>query len=113
MDSGTSARAPELAGFQRRHLRALAHALRPLVQVGAGGASASVLAAVDAALGDHELVKVRLREPADKRTLARALAEGSGSALCGVVGHTVILYRPHPERPRIELPTRPRSPGGG
>lgn len=107
MGSETAAPAPELAGFQRRHLRALAHPLRPLVQVGAGGASASVLAAVDAALDDHELVKVRLREPQDKRTLARTLAQGSGAALCGVVGHTVILYRPHPERPRIELPSRP------
>jgi RNA-binding protein len=113
MDPEASPRAPELAGFQRRHLRALAHPLRPLVQVGAGGASTSVLAAVDAALGEHELVKIRLREPEDKRALARTLAEGSGAALCGVVGHTVILYRPHPERPRIELPTRPGTTGAG
>ena len=96
----------ELAGYQRRFLRGKAHALKPLVQVGEGGLSESVLGALDAALADHELVKVRLREPEDKKAAAKALALASGAALCGVVGHTVILYRPHPDGPRIELPTR-------
>ena len=68
--------------------------------------SEGVLRALDKALFDHELIKVRLREPEDKRAMAAALAEGSGAALCGLVGHTAILYRPHPEKPRIELPTR-------
>jgi RNA-binding protein len=95
---------PELKGRQRKHLRSLAHPLKPLVHVGDGGISAGVVEAVDGALRDHELVKVRLHEPEDKKAAARALAEASGSALCGVVGHTVILYRPHPEDPKIELP---------
>ncbi|MBW2360133.1 MAG: ribosome assembly RNA-binding protein YhbY [Deltaproteobacteria bacterium] len=99
-------RAPELASYQRRFLRSQAHPLRPLVQVGEGGLSASLLGALEEALRDHELVKVRLREPQDKKAAARELAEASRSALCGVVGHTVILYRPHPEEPQIELPTR-------
>lgn len=98
--------APELAGFQRKFLRSQAHPLRPLVQVGESGVSEAILGALDAALRDHELVKVRLREPDDKKAAARALADASQAALCGVVGHTVILYRPHPEDPQIELPTR-------
>ena len=61
---------------------------------------------VERALDDHELVKVRLREPEDKKASARDLAERCGAELCGLVGHTVILYRRHPERPRIELPER-------
>jgi RNA-binding protein len=100
---------PELDGRQRRHLRGLAHALRPLVQVGEAGLGPPVLRAVDEALHRHELVKVRLHEPEDKRALARALAEGTGAALCGLVGHTVILYRPNPEAPRIQLPARAES----
>ena len=95
-----------LRGFQRRHLRKLAHPLRPLVFVGEAGAGDAVLAAIDRALLDHELVKVRLREPEDKKELARSLAERSGAELCGLVGHTVILYRPHPDGPRLELPER-------
>ena len=96
--------APELSGRQRRHLRGLAHPLRPLVHVGEDGISAGVVQAVGQALLDHELVKVRLHAPESKKILAQSLAESSGAALCGLVGHTVILYRPHPEGPRIALP---------
>lgn len=96
--------APELQGRQRKHLRSLAHPLKPLVHVGESGISQGVVEAVDQALRDHELVKVRLHEPEDKKATARALADASDAALCGVVGHTVILYRPHPDDPTIELP---------
>ncbi len=99
-----------LRGFQRKYLRKLAHPLRPVVYVGAAGAAEPVLAALEHALRDHELVKIRLHEPADKNAMARELAEKSGSELCGLIGHTVILYRRNPEEPRIELPAR-ESPG--
>jgi RNA-binding protein len=95
--------AAALSGKDRRRLRALAHPLRPVVHVGTDGAGAAVLAALDQALSDHELVKVRLLEPDDKRALARELAEASGAELAGLVGHTAILYRRNPERPRIAL----------
>jgi RNA-binding protein len=92
---------PELTSRQRKRLRGLAHALEPVVHVGAGGVSPAVLQSVDEALAAHELIKVRLHEPADKAADARAVADGTGATLCGLVGHTVILYRRHPERPRI------------
>jgi RNA-binding protein len=98
--------APILAGYQRKHLRSLAHNLKPLVQVGEAGLSAAVVAATNAALDDHELVKVRLNQPEDKRKMAENLAQKSHSALCGLVGHTVILYRRHPKNPRVEVPAR-------
>ena len=92
-----------LTSRQRKHLRGLAHSLEPVVQVGQAGVTDAVLRNVDEALLAHELVKVRLHEPEDKHGDAARLAEGSGAALCGLVGHTVILYRPHPEKPRIVL----------
>lgn len=95
-----------LQGFQRRYLRGLANPLKALVQVGDAGLTEGVIGAVDRALDHHELVKVRLREPEDKKTTARDLAEQCRAELCGLVGHTVILYRPHPDTPRIELPER-------
>lgn len=93
--------APVLTSRQRKHLRGLAHRLEPVVQVGQHGVTGGVLDAIDDALTTHELVKVRLHEPEDKKGAAREVADGTGAALCGLVGHTVILYRPHPERPRI------------
>jgi RNA-binding protein len=104
--SNERAPAPVLAGYQRKALRGLANPLKPLVFVGDAGMSAAVLRALDAALTDHELVKVRLRSPEDKKALANEIAGASGAALCGLIGHTVILYRPHPEAPQIEIPTR-------
>ena len=95
--------APQLTGRQRKYLRGLAHGFEPLVHVGAAGVTDAVLAAVDGALAAHELVKVRLHQPAAKHDDAEALATGTGSALCGLVGHVVILYRPHPEKPKITL----------
>lgn len=88
---------PQLSGQQRRALRAQAHGLRALVQVGEAGVTGAVLSAIDRALDDHELVKVRLRQPEDKKAAAARLAEATGAALCGLVGHTVILYRPRTE----------------
>ncbi|MBW2241527.1 MAG: ribosome assembly RNA-binding protein YhbY [Deltaproteobacteria bacterium] len=93
-----------LGGAQRKWLRGQAHALRPIVQVGGSGLSQAVLSAVDQALLAHELIKVRLVQPEDKKAAAQELAERSGAELCGLVGHTVILYRPHPEEPKLELP---------
>jgi len=97
---------PDLDGAQRRHLRSLAHSIRPIVFVGEGGLSEPLLRALDEALESHELIKVRLRQPEAKKDLARQLADSSGSALCGIVGHTVVLYRPDPESPKIDLPRR-------
>ncbi len=95
-----------LAGYQRKFLRSRAHGLDPVVHVGQGGVTDAVRGAVDEALLAHELIKVRLHQPPDKKAMAADLAEGASAELCGVVGHTVILYRPHPEAPKIEVPTR-------
>jgi RNA-binding protein len=98
-----------LTGQQRRFLRALVQPRKALLQVGSAGITEAVAAAVEAALLDHELIKVRLLEPEDKRGAAEALAAASGSHLCGLVGHTVILYRAHPEKPRLVLPKPGRA----
>ncbi len=96
----------ELPSYQRQYLKGRAHALEPIVQVGQAGVTAAVVKAVEQALIDHELIKVRLMEPEDKKAMAAALAESCGAALCGLVGHTVILYKPHPKKPVIKLPVR-------
>jgi len=93
-----------LLGHQKKFLRGKAHSLEPKVHVGAEGVSDAVIAQVIQVFRTHELIKVRLREPDDKKGMALALAERTGSHLCGLVGHTVILYRPDPEEPKIQLP---------
>jgi RNA-binding protein len=98
--------APELLGFQKRFLRSRAQSLEPVVWVGDEGLSPGVLRALDQALDAHELVKVRMRAPEDKRATAAELARAGRATLIHLIGHTVILYRANPEDPKIELPTR-------
>ena len=101
----------ELTGRDRRHLRRLAHALDPVVQIGAAGVTAGVIAALDGALRDHELVKIRItREREERGEIAGAIAEQTRSTLAGMVGHVAVLYRPapDPERRRIDLPSKTR-----
>ena len=95
-----------LTGKQRRHLRALAHALHPIVQVGKGGLDDGLVAAVERALADHELVKIKVGEAAgvDRHTAADRLASATRSEVAQVLGNVVVLYRPDPEQPRIALP---------
>jgi RNA-binding protein len=104
--------APVLSGRERRALRRLAHGLRPLVQVGAHGVTEALLAAVDVALRDHELVKLEiLRERDERAALAETVATRTGSAVAGTIGKMVILYRPSrdPDKRRIDLPAEARA----
>jgi RNA-binding protein len=97
---------PHLTGRDRRALRRQAHALRALIQVGSGGINDGLIAALDTALCDHVLVKVEIvRDREERELLADELAERTGSAVAGRVGHMAILYRPapDPERRRIAL----------
>jgi len=96
----------KLKSSQVRFLRQRAHHLKPVVQLGQQGLTGAVLAAIEEALTDHELIKVRLpalpRE--EKRRLCREIGERSGAAEVQRIGHILVLYRPHPEGPRLELP---------
>jgi RNA-binding protein len=97
---------PRLSGRDRRALRRQAHGLRALVQVGGAGLSDGLVAALDVALRDHELVKVEItREREEREQLADELAVRTGSAVAGRIGRMAILYRPAPDpaRRRIAL----------
>lgn len=95
-----------LTGKQRRHLRALAHDLKPVVQIGRGGIDEGLVAAIDQALADHELIKVKLGDAAglDRHEAAQAIASKTNAEVAQVLGYTLVLYRAHPEDPKIKLP---------
>src|SRR4051812_46941143 len=83
-----------LSGKQRRALRAQGHHLQPIVQVGQQGVTPAVIQAVDQALADHELVKVRLGDDRAQRAKdAAALASETKSEVAQELGHTALLFR--------------------
>ncbi len=96
----------KLTERQRRHLRGLAHPLKPVVQIGNAGLTDAVAAEAARALHDHELIKVRFagadREARDAGL--ESLAARTGSVLVTRIGHVAVLYRPRPDLPRIVLP---------
>lgn len=82
----------------------MAQRVEPLVWVGEAGLTEGVARALREAFTTHELVKVRMRAPEDKKALAAELARTSGAALVHLIGHTAVLYRADPDEPVIELP---------
>jgi RNA-binding protein len=97
---------PPLTGKQRRHLRALGHHLDPVVQIGKQGLVEGIVAAVDAALSQHELVKVRIGTecPDDRKDVAEQLAPAVKGQLAQVLGRTMLIYRRNPKETKIQLP---------
>jgi RNA-binding protein len=100
------AAADGLTGKQRRHLRALGHHLEPLVQLGKAGITEGVVSAIDAALAQHELVKVRVgtESPVGAKEAAREIAPQVRAAVAQTLGRTFLVYRRHPHEPTIVLP---------
>lgn len=97
---------PKLTSAQRKWLRGEAHSLRPVVQIGKQGLSEAVLAQIDAALDDHELIKVQAPAPkAEKQEAAQRIEEELDAERVGLIGHVIILFRenPDPEKRKFEL----------
>jgi RNA-binding protein len=100
-----------LKGFQKKHLKGLAHSLKPVVQIGKDGMTDGVIRAVDEGLLQHELIKIKFTDFKDKdqkEALTCEIEIKTGSERVGMIGHTAILYRPQidPEKRKIALPQR-------
>jgi RNA-binding protein len=85
-----------LTGKQKRHLRALGHNLKPLIQIGKKEIEEGLISEANAALDHHELIKVKLLESCllDKREASVMLASACGAEIAQVLGKTFLLYRP-------------------
>ncbi|MBN1543781.1 YhbY family RNA-binding protein [candidate division KSB1 bacterium] len=97
----------ELRGLHRRYLRGLANRIKPVVQIGKAGLSQAVFSAIDEALTDHELIKIRFLEfKQDKKSLCAEIAETCHCHHVGLTGHTALFYRSNPdaEKRHIVLP---------
>ena len=95
-----------LSEKQKKHLRGLAHALRPASRLGTAGVTEAFLAELDATLTHHELIK--LKAAAASRTERDAAIESivarTGATLIARIGNVAVLYRPCPAGAQLELP---------
>jgi RNA-binding protein len=97
---------PALNERQRKHLRRLAHALRPVVRIGQLGVTDGVVRELDRALDDHELVKIsaRLGDRAQRQLALDQLAQRLKAHLVHRVGHVAVLYRAPAGIAKVVLP---------
>ncbi len=87
-------RTSNLTGAQKRALKSRAQLLEAVVRVGQSGVTDAVLKSLDAALTQHELVKLRFADfKTERKTLAVQLAESTSSALIQQVGNVVVFFR--------------------
>ena len=95
-----------MTGKQKRYLRALAHPLRPVVNLGKQGLSQETRREIEVQLLDHELIKLKVLDncPLTKKECADELSGAKSLEVVQVTGKTLVLYCPHPDEPEIELP---------
>ena len=97
-----------IKGSQKKYLRGLAHSLKPLVIIGIDGVNLTVIKALDLALSDHELVKVKFNKfKEEKKELAAELEFATKSIMVGLIGNVAIFYRmsEDKEKRKIKFPS--------
>ena len=97
----------KLSNKQKQHLKGLAHALKPVVQLGQNGLTEGVLAEIENALSFHELIKVKIAtdDREVKQLIIDAIVRETEALNITKIGHIVVLFRPS-EAKKIELPRR-------
>ena len=93
--------------LQRKYLKAEAHSLSPVVQIGKAGLTASLIKETSSSLAAHELIKVKVLQDKEERDqMATSLSESTDSSLVYVLGNTIILYKPKkdPAKRKYKLP---------
>lgn len=97
-----------LSEKQKKHLRGLAHALKPVSRLGTAGVTETFLAELDATLAHHELIKLKVAaaDRTQRDTAIATLTERTGAILITRIGNIAVLYRPDPDGARLKLPAR-------
>ena len=96
----------ELSERQRKYLRGLGHALKPVLLIGNAGITPAVITEAKRALHDHELIKVKFRgaERENRDQGLAQLATATDSVLVQRIGHTGLYYKRRNDRPGIVIP---------
>ena len=91
--------AASLTARDRARLKARAHALEPVVQIGQAGLTDALVGEIDRALTAHELIKVRAgaQERDERKELFEELCERTGASPVQQVGKVLVLWRKRPD----------------
>jgi RNA-binding protein len=85
-----------LSNEQKKRYRSIGHGLNPVVTIAANGISANVLAEIDRALNDHELIKIKLviEDKDSRKKVISSVIEAMNASVVQEIGKVVVLLRP-------------------
>ena len=79
----------------KKKFRAIGHRLNPAVTVGDNGLADSVLAELNRALDDHELIKVKILGNREERAvIIQGLSKLEATEIVHTIGGVALIYRP-------------------
>ena len=86
-----------MTGKQKRYLRAIAHSMKPIINLGKQGLSKPVKNEIKTRLLDHELIKIRILDtcPISKQECAKKLSNDKEIEVVQIIGKTLLLFCPH------------------
>jgi len=96
----------DLTERQKKHLRGLAHPLKPVISLGDKGVTDAFLQELDSTLEHHELMKIKVRtgDRESRNTIIEELADRMSAVLVSRIGNVATLYRARRKNPGITLP---------
>jgi RNA-binding protein len=89
----------KIANEDSRQLRAIGHKLKPVVTVAGKGVSEPVMAEIERALSEHELIKIKLAV-ADRETrelMTADICRQASAQLVQSIGNVALLLRRSPQ----------------
>lgn len=85
--------------IQKKKLKALAHALNPVVIIGQAGLTEAVLKEINVALDAHELIKIKIRAERDERAvISEQICAETKAELIQSIGQIAVVYRQNPKK---------------
>lgn len=100
-----------LSESQKKYLRGLGHALKPVLNVGDAGLSESVVSEFESTIAHHELIKVKVRagDREVRDDIIAKLCANESTVLIQRIGNVALLYRANPKKKvekRLRIPSR-------
>ena len=83
-----------MKGKLKKKLRTIGHGLKAVVTVAGNGLSENVIAELNRALDDHELIKLKIfGDKADRAEIVASLEDIPDTTIVQVVGGMALIYR--------------------
>ncbi|BCE00524.1 ribosome assembly RNA-binding protein YhbY [Marinicellulosiphila megalodicopiae] len=94
----------------KKRYRSIGHSLNPVVMVSENGLTENVLEAIETALFDHELIKVKISvgDREDKKAIIAEILKQTGCTLVQSIGKMILILKENPKaKPKLSNLKRP------